>query len=432
MYNKQKLIALSLLTAMFTACSSDEPKIGIEENEANSYVAKRSIEEAIEIASQYADQTTADSRATGLVVDKTTVSAILSTTSRALNDTLMYAVNFEDNNGYMIISANKSIEPILAIIDDGNYQDDEQAKVDGFDYFMNAASAYVQGGIDLRPGLKPDPDGPVDLIMVFYADSVEIGRDYEKRIAVTWGTGSPENLFCENGDVGCGPVAIAQVLSYFKPSMSFDVTFEGRPYSHLNLTADDWDGMMLHKRSIIHSICKASDEQHEKLAVLLRQIGVWTYAQYLTTNETFSYPSYSFSKCNELLANKYITFVEQGEFYDNLKDGGVALVQGADASKNMVHIWVLDGVASINYRVTTYTHYNPKTHEYLTKEVTLESKKYVHCNWGKSGVKDGYFSESVFNDEAGTDFKEPLLPQIPDLEPASRNTYTGVYGYVYK
>ncbi|MBD5246533.1 MAG: hypothetical protein HDS55_07240 [Barnesiella sp.] len=37
MYNKQKLIALSLLTAMFTACSSDEPKIGIEENEANSY-----------------------------------------------------------------------------------------------------------------------------------------------------------------------------------------------------------------------------------------------------------------------------------------------------------------------------------------------------------------------------------------------------------
>lgn len=428
--NKSKLIALSFLTAMFTACSSDEPKIGFEENEANSYVAKRSIEEAIEIASQYANQTTAETRATKLVVDKSTVSAIVSTTSRALSDTLMYAVNFEDNNGYMIISANKATVPVLAIIDSGNYQEDEEVKVDGFDYFMNAAENYVDSYSQVdAPGIGGTGEGPVDMIMVFYTDSMAVEKCYEQRLNVKWGEYWPENLYCPNGLAGCSPVAIAQVLSYFKPEMDMDITFSGRPYNHLKI---DWDELLEHTSStdskfmsFSHSnTCKATDEAHKHLAVLVRQIGELTGSTY-NTSITLTPESSTFSVTKDILSDRTIIKVENEDFYDYLVDGGIALVEGYSAAEGH-HTWVLDGTASINYKILYYTYFNPRTHEYSTLEVSYRRHNYVHCNWGLSGSKNGYFYEGVYNTENGHQFDLSIL-SVP-----SRTEYTGVYGYVYK
>lgn len=428
--NKSKLIALSLLTAMFAACSSDEPKIGFEENEANSYVAKRSIEEAIEIASQYANQTTAETRATKLVVDKSTVSAIVSTTSRALSDTLMYAVNFEDNNGYMIISANKATVPVLAIIDSGNYQEDEEVKVDGFDYFMNAAENYVDSYSQVdAPGIGGTGEGPVDMIMVFYTDSMAVEKCYEQRLNVKWGEYWPENLYCPNGLAGCSPVAIAQVLSYFKPEMDMDITFSGRPYDHLKI---DWDELLEHTTStatkfisLSHSnTCKATDEAHKHLAVLVRQIGELAGSAY-DPSKTLTTASSTFSVTKDILSDRTIIKVENEDFYDYLVDGGIALVEGYSAAEGH-HAWVLDGTASINYKILNYTNWNPRTHEYSSVEVSYRRHNYVHCNWGFSGSKNGYFSEGVFNTENGHQFDLSIL-SVP-----SRTEYTGVYGYVYK
>ncbi|MDE6266448.1 MAG: Spi family protease inhibitor, partial [Muribaculaceae bacterium] len=121
---KRIILSGIILAALFTGCSSDEPKLDFCDNELSNVMSKRTIDDAISIADQYASNVGSSSRSTALKVDKSNISAIVSTTSRALSDTLMYVVNYEDNNGYLIISASKATEPILAIIDSGNYQED--------------------------------------------------------------------------------------------------------------------------------------------------------------------------------------------------------------------------------------------------------------------------------------------------------------------
>ncbi|MDE6266967.1 MAG: C10 family peptidase, partial [Muribaculaceae bacterium] len=336
---------------------------------------------------------------------------------------------------YLIISASKATEPILAIIDSGNYQEDEQVNVEGFDYFMDAAISYVANADGVNGS---DDDGPIDKIMEWYSDTLVLTNPAKPwKVEVCWGQYWPENIYCPNKIAGCSPVAIAQVLSYFKPEMSFDLTFDGRPYDHLTI---NWDEILKHNistqstnKSLSHLFsCDASSATHEELAALVRQIGVWANSEY-KSNTTSTPISQKFYVVERFLTDYSKIYVRSGEIYDKLQDGGIALVSGW--GKEVSHAWVIDGTASIIYRITHYTYYIPKTGEYATKEFKQETAKYLHCNWGWCGSSNGYFLEGVFDTKTGRDFPilQPADPgDLGTLSVSSRNEYDCVDGYIYK
>ena len=60
-----------------------------------------------------------------------------------INDTLIYVFNFEDNEGFVLVSASEDTEAVLAITEQGYYNPEEKSENEGFELFMGLAKNYV-------------------------------------------------------------------------------------------------------------------------------------------------------------------------------------------------------------------------------------------------------------------------------------------------
>ena len=87
------------------------------------------------------------------------MSVIENMSSRSGTDTLIYAINFTDNQGYVLVSANKETAPILAVIDKGNYQKDTDEN-ESYENFLNNAKNYVSSFRD-----HLDPESLIDAML---------------------------------------------------------------------------------------------------------------------------------------------------------------------------------------------------------------------------------------------------------------------------
>ena len=430
----RKLISLfAVSTLLLAGCSSDEPTVTTEMPDI-SMSSKRTVEDAIAIASQYARPVeNLQGRSTALSVDVTSVTPIVKHTSRSNSDTLMYAVDFADNNGYVIVSANKATEPILAIIEEGNYKESLEIDNPGFNQFMELAENYVSTAAVIIPQPNPDPNpNPgFDFMMTEYTDTIALRTCTGPRVKVKWNQAWPENKYCPNKIAGCSPVAIAQVFSYCKPELDIELTFEGKPYDNLKV---NWDEIIKHTKSttykspaailqtVHYNNCNANEEAHDHLAALIREIGEQIHSDY-TDNGTGSSPDIYFPYANEILSGNQPTYVTTSTLYTKLEKTGVVILRGSD-KKEGGHTWVADGVASIKYNITTYYNFVPKTGKYERKEERTETKRYIRFNWGWAGSSDGYFLEGVYDPEKAT----PGFMYIK----SRYNCDQGVFGYYYK
>lgn len=73
--------------------------------------------------------------------------------SRSSNtDTLLYVVDLEDEQGFVVIAANRAVEPIMAVTEKGSFDSPEVQSNEGFQSFMAAANNYVSNDtFNLRP-----------------------------------------------------------------------------------------------------------------------------------------------------------------------------------------------------------------------------------------------------------------------------------------
>lgn len=428
---KKLLLFTICLSVIFTACKDDS---ALESNEQsidlNSVI--RSKDEALELANQYCQSLKPEkSRSRTLTIDESSIDSITSSRSRYTSETLIYAINFTNNNGFLLISASKDTEPILAIVENGNYQESNQSDNGGYNLFIAAASDYVTSAIDesiakLKSAYYSESP---ELTMVSKSDTIKMMFCSGNRIKTNWNQRWPEGMFCPNKIAGCTPVAIAQILGYFKPNLTFNLTFDGRPYDTLYV---NWDEILKHTNSINScfdiaiqqhlSNCPASENAHIMLGCLTRHLGVLCNASYKP--ESTSSSSYGFDVTTSLLDNPQYVDVHGDHFYNNLKDGGVALLYGATGKS--AHSWVMDGTASIVYKITTYYDYVPSTGQYSSKTVEEQRSYYLHCNWGWGGSQNGYFLEGVYDTSKGD-------PSIGLITPSSRsNYYLNVHGRVFK
>ena len=413
---------------LLPACSGDEPvSTPVEPVSVSAKSDIRSVEEACDIAIAFlsADSDAPQSRSAS---DIDNVKVGYGTNSRNSTDTLFYSVNLSDNEGFVIVSAPKAAVPVLAYVEAGSYDPAETTDNPGFNLFIEKSKEYTTNAsftidtIDIKPYKKP----------------YTVVREARPRLKVEWGQSYPEGILCPNGLCGCDQTAMAQVFSYFEQPTSIELTYPGHDIDRVQL---NWSEIKKHRVSCYNDFfslrthmenCDATQESHNALAYLCRELGHRNNADYQEI-DGFPRTATQWNIANSLyiilLPSKTVTPVTPfnsthfNTLITNMRSyGAVAHFRGKD-SEYGGHGWLCDGGKHYEYHTQAFL---------LNGEEDIRNTYYFHFNWGECGDSNGYFLGDVYDTTKGLqedEIPDPVNPCLPF--PLSRSDFsTNVYYYM--
>lgn len=370
--------SMIVIGMMLVACSEDSFETELDSPIANESL--RSIDEIIRIAEQGIDilESNQATRSPHFrrTISRDRVCAISTNTTRSGDNTpLLYAVNFDNNEGYAIVSAKKSAIGLLAVTESGEYEP-ATADDNGFGLFIELADYYVR----TIPELNPTP-------FIIITTTSTCGP----YVKVKWGQQWPTGILCPNGIAGCANTAVIQAMTYYEYPTSINLTYPEAQVSNLTL---HWDDIKKHEFGSNQSSCLnhtnpwclASEEAHDEISMLCREIG------YL--NCTTYYWNRSGTRPNNV-PNALRTFgydvpdlmpFSSTCLATPLSNGKVVIMGGCDQDSG--HCWLVDGYVCQDRLLADYDIEGNQIHD-----ITY----YNHINWGWNGINDGYFLDTVFN-----------------------------------
>lgn len=401
-----KPLTLALATAMLFSVSCQdalETNYVPESDNAKTGTIKRSAEDAIEWALSFKNGQPGNQSRSNATANLADVKVITSATSRSNADTLIYAVNYADNAGYALISASCQTEPVLGYVESGTFDEEKAAENPAFSYFLDEAKNYVASP---RSGGGIYDPKPIDKI-TYVNDSIP------PRIEVKWNQHYPEGYFFDNKVSGCVQTATAQIMSYLEKPTSITLTYPGRDK---NTQTIDWARLKQHKKSGygISMDCYLSHDEHLVLARLCRQIGYLNGAASVYVkddsgniigSETGVTAGNITKAFKVLLPNNIVTSLSFDglKLYESLGGKRIAMIAGSEVKNNEItsagHVWVCDGGRRIGY-FNTFTLIDG-TKEYFSGDI------YLHYDWGKGGMDNGYFLSTIFNPSKGKEYDNP-------------------------
>lgn len=381
---KQSILVIALLAVLFVACSEEQQPISpTPETQTQSKI--RTPEEAAKVAQALIDaKFGVQTRSSQVEIQD--VEVVGNQASRSNSDTLIYAVNFSDNQGFALVSASYEGVDLLGYTDSGTFDESEINEESGFSYFMDAAKDYVLdnlsiGDVPTKPGR--DPSTYIKIIHHVAGPHLE----------VEWGQKYPEGLYCMNGISGCVQTACAQIMSYIKEPASIVLTYPNRDKDTETL---DWDVILQHKTSsMTYCYCEGGREVHLTIARLCRELGYRNNAVYYedSTGATIDAAHQTMSALYPGRVSSIKPFNSPYNSLLGLDDKkSIVYMRGQDSTYGG-HAWVCDGVEKIG--TATYVQYegNP---EPVLKE---DAPTYFHFNWGFCGSYNGWFAAGVFEVE---------------------------------
>ena len=305
-------------------------------------------------------------------------------------DTLFYIVNFEEKKGWAIIAADDRTDPIYAIIDEGNIKPNElfQDKNLGFLSVIDTSiGLLLHDVVSYEPSEKldridipPDPSFPQTELAVEKADPI---------LKTKWGQFEPYNYRCPGPYTGCVITATAQIMSYYQTFDYFVHTQHG-DLRHITL---DWTQIMTDcSPDGRFKGSKPQNRSGENIAWFMAYLGHKMDAEY-KTNETSAKSSKAIEWLNTY-GNLNASTLKDYNF-NNIKEaldnGNLAYANGYKKKNTFLgittgysggHAWVYDGYLTMKMK-------------YIGIEI--DYSKYLHCNWGWNGSKNGYYLSKVFN-----------------------------------
>lgn len=408
-----KLFLITGVLLCISCTNSEDLGLNDTDFEFSHNTQVRSPIEALDIANKIAAAEVDYTRASRKVSAFNIRPILADGTRSTASDTIMYAVNFEGGRGFALISTDRRIAPVLAIIDAGSYEDAENSENPEFQYAMKNIIQFAS--------ISPVPIIPNPAMI----DTIYPRKKSEKILEVDWGQFWPENIYCPNGVAGCGPIATAQILSSFKKRVNLFYNFDEAGVLSEEI---DWNSIISHTRSLQYkdpsvnviehhlNSCPSPIETHHTLARVVRQIGKLedavyesfvingslvqeTSVQYDPVVETIKNlsgesPRYSGSGIHSLF-EKII-----GETHSIALVGSEITINGQSIGR---HLWVADGAWEIGLKIR---HEAPGVIEFPRQEPTTkiyfegEIDTYLHCNWGWSGNCNGYFLTDALNPSA--------------------------------
>ena len=292
-------------------------------------------------------------------------------------DTLLYFVNFDNEEGFAIAGANKNSEPLFAIVESGNYSAEK----------LNATSSTstVSEDMAIRGFI------PRILYLTYVTHDLEIidptpapiwwriEKKIDPLLVTKWGQGGEYNQdsfgrYCPNKTTGCVITAAAQIICYYKAISETERYDEIAGKMVLN-----WDQIISDSQYFGRSFGWIKTNSLEQVANLCRYLGdnfnAKYHPDYTTSAETNDYIHWMRNN-TKLYANTVKDYNED-KVIQTIDDGNLVYALGR-ISKHNGHAWIYDGYIKMS------DNYNHK-------------KYYIHCNWGWSGKSDGYFLSRIMD-----------------------------------
>lgn len=390
--NRSVLLAVAVLFGTLS-CSKTEvaelPVVGSEPQQQRIVLTPtRSYEEALTLAQQ--SIAIVDKPATRALRPR----AIRSTRGQCVTipvtrngelqaDTLMYVFNFEGDNGFAIIAANRAVDPVLAVAENGNYTYGEQTGVENFDFYMDAMV------LELKDRVKPPIFDTLITIPSFKTVEVDEDRHCDPLVPTRWGQDGVYGEYADNGIAGCVAVAMAQIMAYYQYPSSITTTYPNNGFTqHYGETIElDWEIMVVYPSVY-------------QIPALLREIGQKVGMDYSKSGESEAkvskipagfrafgfqcggYSAFDIGLIRSALDKHRPVFID-GRKSTNTKKG---------------HAWVADGYIYTRKGTEYYElriiddGFRKPYRDYVKVSSNVVTTDLVHYNWGWDKSLNGYFA----------------------------------------
>lgn len=423
---KVRLLILSLFfITLFSACN-EEPEIP-QPTEAIDYSSNiRSLSEAMDIAQAFIGQNgerTRTSKSLKSIQDATVITS-KSSLSRSQCDTLIYAFDFEDEEGFILIAAPRNIESVLAMTEKGSFNSFQTYSNKSFQYALNAAKDYANNALS-----EPSKVEPIDKRVFKTVDSIVENIKSGPRVNVAWDQLWPAGLYFANHISGCVPLAISQILTFFEQPKSLNYTFPERDKIYETI---DWSDIKKHVRSNLrynsssfmfnthYNSCGCTQNGHKTIGRLTRQIAYIGGINPSATDSTGTGGTYdqAYTAIVGIVGN--ILNVTKGtgvnDLYAALMPNAVCYIRGASENNTGGHAWVADGRWRFKRHYWDYVGTpiptkvgEPQQYDYELVNEYETVFTYFHYNWGWGGNSNGWFSINIFNPSKGEEYDNSFL-----------------------
>lgn len=360
---------------------------------------------------------------------KATVSHYILNESRSTPDTVLSVVNFNENNGFVILTNRADCPELLAISDNGNIQLDD---IDNpsLRQFIDGAIANLSN----KPTRDITPLDPTRPYLYEFVDEYDTIYNVSPMIDVRWGQSYPYNTYCpiQNGirtPAGCGPTAAAQIMTHYQHPKSFvwDLDEDGISKN----TSLDWDKILQHKSSGTQRLmveCWCNNETHTIIGKLIRKLGDKMNAVYYPTETRTTLGSIRNALQEYGYRVSHPTAFGSDSKASTFNGSSIWIVIGTHTNANennqqYSHFFVVDGRKYIIHHHESYiadpSFTPPLIIEY--DEYYTEYLDYIHINWGWDGTANGYYYNGTY------DSRNPHSLDFPAGGNENFNFTTGLY-----
>lgn len=353
----------------------------------------------------------------------------------------IHIFNFEDEEGFAIMSADERVASMLTLTYGGSLRPDEEIDNPGLAMFLERLPVYYEQQIALADSLRiaeeqAFPTNESATRATFNRYSYGAWKNIETEpvmgyCVTRWYQQSPLNQYVDGEYVGCTPVALGQLMTMFKHPASYnDYTF-------------DWNQMA--QRSF-------TTTSTEKVARLLQQLSI---PQNL--NVDYSRPDggggTNAENIKKVLDNFGYTCTDLSTYNTSTVvrelTAGYPCVVGGYSKKTETkilgitvntsfgggHRWLVHGLMTRSRTVTEYKDPNgvyptvrvlPPPGSNIYRTYTETQGPYLLCNMGWGGYQDGYYMGGVFNANSGPIYPSPTRDNVERYYQHELTMITGI------
>ena len=289
-------------------------------------------------------------------------------------DTMLYLVNYADDQGFALLSADWRTKPVYAFSEEGELNLADTTVNKGLALFMENAKADYEDAVSVT-GNPKGPFFPNDSIDIYHPNididdyQREVTKDVKpllKKNSRLWKQGYPFNIYCpvKNGErcpVGCVAIAVALLCSEREAPSSFDGI--SLNWSAIN-QVDPYTNIppaMVNFFNFLRSLGKS---------------------QYLDMHYNPGASSSNIDNARRTLSNGMgFTLSATEDFHGYIFKDHYPVYIRAKKSEGVGHAWVIDG--GYGYKITSTMYVDG-----------YASYNFEHCVWGWAGKDNGYYSWS--------------------------------------
>lgn len=282
-----------------------------------------------------------------------------------------YVFNREGDNGFVIVSGDDRLSPIIAYADEGHFATSEEELPEHIERWMQNYSSYVEA---VRAGKL----APAESLMV----TTRATEAIEPLLTTQWSQDAPYNWQCpllstgNRSVTGCTATAIAQIMKYHNwPDKGIGSnTHAGITINYAN-SQYDWKNMLDR-----YTYGSYSTTQGNAVAKLMLDIGIAVWMSYGESSGAQNPDIYG-ALYRHFKYSKKVKFVMRGS-YSTAE--WIQLLRNELTSKRPVYYG-------------GYTEDGQLGHAFVCDG--MDAYDFLHINWGWGGSCDGYFHLNFMNPE---------------------------------